>query len=143
MKWMARRQKLYIRCRAWESGFPLSLLIALAFGGPYPVLGNFYPTSDRWRYRDLLPKLGPVALSSVLPGLALTWGAWALSQFLGLAPDVSHWISSAMNMGLIMMLFDIVLIFFPFVSYNGRRIWDWNKLVWGFCALATVILFFV
>jgi len=143
MKWMAYSQKMEIRYRAWESGFPLSMLIALAFGGPYPVLGSFYLISDRWRYRELLPKLGPVALSGVLPGLALTWGAWALSQFEGLAPDVSHWISSAMNMGLILLLFDIVLIFFPFVSFNGRRIWDWNKLVWGICILATMMLFFV
>jgi hypothetical protein len=143
MKWMARRQKMDIRYRAWESGFPLSLLIALAFGGPYPVLGNFYPTSDRWRYRDLLPKLGPLALSGVLPGLALTWGAWALSQFGDLDPTVSQWVSSAMTMSQIMLLFDIVLIFFPFVSFNGRRIWDWNKLVWGLSALATLLLFFV
>jgi len=143
MKWMARRQKMEIRYRAWESGFPLSLLIALAFGGPYPVLGNFYPRSDRWRYRDLLPKLGPVALSGVLPVLVLTWGTWALLQFGGLNTEASQWISSAMTISQIMLLFDIVLIFFPFVSFNGRRIWDWNKLVWGFCALATVLLLFV
>ncbi len=143
MLWMARRRKMTVRYRAWESGFPLSLLIALAFGGQYPVLGNFYPTSDRWRYRDLLPKLGPVALSGVLPTLALTWGAWALSRFGGLGPDASRWISSAMTMGQVMILFDVVLVFFPFVSFNGRRIWDWNKLLWGFLALATVMLFFV
>ncbi|MCP4540240.1 MAG: GNAT family N-acetyltransferase [Chloroflexi bacterium] len=143
MQWMARRQKMSVRYRAWESGFPLSVLIALAFGAPYPVLGSLYPTSDRWRYRDLLPKLGTVALSGVLPALALTWGAWALSRFGGLGPEASSWISSAMTMGLVMMLFDVVLVFFPFVSFNGRRIWDWNKLLWGLCALATVALFFV
>ena len=143
MQWMARRHKLDVRYRAWESGFPLSLLLALAFGVQYPVLGNFYPRSDRWRYRDLLPKLGPVALSGVLPVLVLTWGTWALLQFGGLNTEASQWISSAMTISQIMLLFDIVLIFFPFVSFNGRRIWDWNKLVWGFCALATVLLLFV
>ena len=141
--WMARRHKLDVRFRAWESGFPLSLLLALAFGIQYPVLGNFYPTSDRWRYRDLLPKLGSMALSGVLPTLALTWGAWALLRFGELGPDLAQWISSVMTMGLFLTLFDVVLIFFPFVSYNGRRIWDWNKLPWGLVALATVILFFV
>jgi hypothetical protein len=48
-----------------------------------------------------------------------------------------------MTIGLSLILFDIVLVFFPFVSFNGRRIWDWNKLLWGFLALATVMLFFV
>ena len=143
MQWMARRQKMTVRYRAWESGFPLSLVIAFAFGGQYPVLGSFYPTSDRWRYRDLLPKLGPVALSGVLPALALTWGAWALSRFGELGPDPSRWLHSTMTMGQFLIFFDIVLIFFPFVSFNGRRIWDWNKLLWGFLALATVMLFFV
>ncbi len=143
MQWMARRHKMTVRYRAWESGFPLSLVIALAFGGQYPVLGSLYPVSDRWRYRDLLPKLGPVALSGVLPALALTWGAWALSRFGGLGPEASRWINSAMTMGRVLMLFDIVLTFFPFVSFNGRRIWDWNKLLWGFLALATVTLLFV
>jgi hypothetical protein len=141
MQWMARRQKMSVRYRAWESGFPLSLLIALAFGGQYPVLGSLYPTTDRWRYRDLLPKLGPVALSGALPALALTWGAWALSRFGGLG--MSQWIGSTMAIGLFLTLFDVVLVFFPFVSFNGRRIWDWNKLLWGFCALATLALFFV
>jgi L-amino acid N-acyltransferase YncA len=143
MHWMARRQKMAIRYRAWESGFPLSLLIAIAFGGPYPILGNFYPTSDKWRYRELLPKLGPMALSGVLPILALTWGAWALTRFGELGAETSRLISSAMTTGLIISLFDIVLTFFPFVSFNGRRIWDWNKLLWVLCAFATIILFFV
>jgi GNAT superfamily N-acetyltransferase len=144
MQWMARRRKMTtMRYRAWESGFPLSLAIALAFGGQYPVLGSFYPTSDRWRYRDLLPKLGPVALSGVLPALALTWGAWALSRFGGLETGPSRWLRSAMTIGQFLVFFDVVLVFFPFVSFNGRRIWDWNKLLWGFLALATVTLFFV
>jgi len=144
MQWMAHRQKMVtMRYRAWESGFPLSLLIALAFGGQYPVPGSFYPTSDRWRYRDLLPKLGPVALAGVLPPLILTWGAWALSRLGGLTPEVSHWVNSALAMGQILTLFDVVLVFFPFVSFNGRRIWDWNKLIWAGVALATVALFFV
>jgi hypothetical protein len=124
-------------------GLPLEPADRPCIRRPVPVLGNFYPTSDHWRYRDLLPKLGPSALSGVLPALALIWGAWALSQFGGLSPAASQWISSAMTMSQIMLLFDIVLIFFPFVSFNGRRIWDWNKLVWGFCVITTLILFFV
>ncbi len=143
MQWMARRQKMSVRYRAWESGFPLNLSLALAFGVQYPVPGSLYPTSERWRYRDLLPKLGPVALSGVLPALALTWGAWALSQFGALGPGASQWTASTMTMGLFLLLFDVVLVFFPFVSFNGRRIWDWNKLLWAFLALATVLLFFV
>jgi hypothetical protein len=43
MQWMARQHKMSVRYRVWESGFPLSLLIALAFGGQYPVLRSLYP----------------------------------------------------------------------------------------------------
>lgn len=143
MRWMANRQKMEVRYRAWESGFLLSLMIALTFGALYPILGNIYPISNRWRYRDLLPKLGPVALSGVISSLVLTWVAWAALQFAEPGPDVAHLISSAMNMGLVMLIFDTLLVFFPFVSFNGRRIWDWNKLIWGLCALAVVGLFFV
>lgn len=62
MRLIARRYKLSVRYRAWESGFPLSLLLALAAGWLFPVPATIYPTSNNWRYRDLVPRLGPIAL---------------------------------------------------------------------------------
>ena len=83
---MARRQALRVRFRAWESGYLPSLAIALIFAGAmYPIPGGMYPVANQWRYRDLLPKLGRIALAGTLPVLLIVWGAWIISQS-GLLP---------------------------------------------------------
>ena len=143
MRFTARRYGLAVRYRAWESGFPLSLAIALGLGRLFPMPGAVYPTSDRWRYRDLLPRLGCIALAGALPALALTWGAWALSRFGALPPGVETWLGYAGFIGKPLALFDVALPFFPFASFNGRRIWDWNRVAWGILAVAAVAVFLV
>jgi GNAT superfamily N-acetyltransferase len=140
MQAAAKAQGLTLRYRAWESGFPLGLVIALAAGGFYPVPGSFYPTTDHWRYREWAPKLGPIALAGLLPGLLLTWGLWALGRFGDLHADTLLWRNVGMMVGGNLSLFDVLLIFFPFASFNGRRVWDWQPWVWGLCALATAVL---
>jgi GNAT superfamily N-acetyltransferase len=143
MRLTAKGYGLSVRYRAWESGFPLSLVIALVFGGWVPVPGSVYPTKNGWRYRDLIPKLGPIAFAGALSVLLFTWGAWALLHFSVLPPETKTWINIAMIIGKSFVIFDIALIFFPFVSFNGRRIWDWNRVVWGVLAVAAVVVFFV
>jgi len=134
---------LSVRYRAWESGFPLNLAIAIVFGFWYPMAGSVYPTKKGWHYRDLIPKLGPIAFAGALSALLFTWGAWALLHFSVLPPEIKTWINIAMIIGKSLALFDIALIFFPFVGFNGRRIWDWNRVVWGVLAAAAVVVFFV
>ena len=143
MRLVANRHGLAVRYRAWESGYPLSLGIALGFGKLFPMPGSVYPTSNKWRYRDLLPKLGAVALVGALPALALTWGAWALSNFGTLPPEIETWLDFASFVGKPLALFDIALPFFPFASFNGGRVWDWNRVIWGILALAAVAVFLV
>ncbi|MBL7162319.1 MAG: GNAT family N-acetyltransferase [Anaerolineales bacterium] len=143
MRFSARRYGLALRYRAWESGLPLSLAIALGAGRLFPMPGAVYPASDRWRYHDLLPRLGSIALAGALPALALTWGAWALSRFGALPPGIEAWLDFAMFVGKPLALFDIALPFFPFASFNGRRIWDRNRVVWAVLAVAAVAVFFV
>ncbi|MBE0447374.1 MAG: GNAT family N-acetyltransferase [Actinobacteria bacterium] len=135
----ARSQGLAVRYRAWESGFVLSIAIAL-LGGYFPMPGGVYPASDKWRYRDLLPKLAIMALAGILPVLTLTWIVWALRQFGILPPGITPWIDIAIMIGLPLALFDTVLPFFPFVSFNGRRLWDWNRAVWAVLAVVVVLL---
>lgn len=142
MRLAARLLKLPVRYRVWESGFPLSLLIALV-GGWFPMPGNVYPSSDRWSYREVLPRLGTVALAGVLPGLILAWAAWALLRFGALPPAMAIWIRFARSIVEPLVLFDVALPFFPFVSFNGRRIWDWNRAAWIILAVAAVIIFFL
>jgi GNAT superfamily N-acetyltransferase len=143
MRLTANGYGLSVRYRAWESGFPLSLAIALAFGGWYPVAGSVYPTKNGWRYRDLIPMLGPIAFAGALSVLLFTWGVWALLHFSVLPPEIKTWINITIIIGKLLALFDIALIFFPFVSFNGRRIWDWNRVVWSVLAAAVVVVFFV
>ncbi len=70
-----------MRHRAWESAFPLSIAIALAAGVFFPVPGSIYPRQGAWRYRDLLPRLGPMAFAGASAVLVFAWAAWALVQF--------------------------------------------------------------
>ncbi|MBN2119015.1 MAG: GNAT family N-acetyltransferase [Anaerolineales bacterium] len=137
---LAKPQGIALRYRAWESGFPLGIVIALAFGGLYPSPGSFYPTTEGWRYREWLPKLGPVALAGLLPGLILSWGLWALSRFGNLGAGVQMWCNIGMMIGVSFSIFDAFLAFFPFVSFNARRVWDWKFWIWGLLALVTLAL---
>jgi GNAT superfamily N-acetyltransferase len=145
----ARAQGLTLRYRAWESGFPLGVVIALSMGGLYPNPGGFYPTTDRWRYREWLPQLGPVALAGIAPTLLLTWGLWALREFgpltarLGQATFIAQGLNIAWILGVSLSVLDVLTPFFPLASFNGRRLWDWKPWLWGVCALATAALFFV
>ena len=138
---MARQQGLTVRFRAWESGFLLSTAIALVFAGAmYPIPGSVYPTTTQWRYRDLLPKLNRMALAGTLPVLLLVWGAWMISQ-LGLLSTA--WLDILLLVGKPLILFDIVMPFFPFVSFNGRRLWDWHKGTWAVLAMGTIAVFLI
>jgi GNAT superfamily N-acetyltransferase len=142
----ARAQGLRLRYRAWESGFPLGIVIALTMGGLYPNPGSFYPTTDRWRYREWLPQLGPVALAGIAPTLLLTWGLWAVGDLgyrLGQETFGEQAHNIALMVGVALSVLDVVTPFFPLASFNGRRLWDWKPWLWGVCALVTVALFFV
>jgi ribosomal protein S18 acetylase RimI-like enzyme len=139
----AKAQGITLRFRAWETGFPLGVAIALAVGGLYVNPGGFYPTSDRWRYSEWLPKLGPVALAGVLPTLLMSWALTAIGRFGNLPPDLVLWRNIAVLIGVVLSALDIIGAFFPLTCYNGRRLWDWNRWVWGVLAIVAAALFFV
>ena len=143
MKLVAQRQGLAVRFRAWESGFPLSAVIALASGALYPIPGSVYPITHQWRYREWLPKLGRMALAGTLPVVLLVAAASVLLQL----SDVPLWLMAGLEvtrwLGKPLIIFDIVLPFFPFSSFNGRLLWDWNKVVWGLMAVAAIGVVFV
>ncbi|MGD1949454.1 MAG: GNAT family N-acetyltransferase [Leptolyngbyaceae cyanobacterium] len=141
---MARQQALTVRFRAWDSGYLLSAAIALIFAGAmYPIPGSAYPVTDQWRYRELLPQLGWIALAGNLPVLLIVWGAWMISQSGLLATDIQAWLDILLLVGKPLVLFDGVMLIFPFISFNGRRLWDWNKVVWAVLAVGAVTVFFV
>ena len=138
----ARAQGLAVRFRAWESSAPLVTAIALLFGGYFPFPGSLYPGGDRWRYRDLLPKIGPMALAGSLASLALVWGSWAVLR----RPPPTTWgafWAVLFQVGKMLALLDTVIAFFPLISYNGRRLWDWNRVVWALLSAAAIALLFL
>jgi GNAT superfamily N-acetyltransferase len=136
----ARAQGLKLRYRAWESGFPLAVLIALIMGGLYPVPGSFYPTTDRWRYREWVPKLGRVALAGIIPTLLLTAGLKGIEALGNLPAWTWPWQNVALMVGVMLSILDVLTIVFPLSSFNGRRVWDWSPWLWGILALVTVAL---
>lgn len=143
MRLVAWLRGLSVRHRAWESAFPLSLGAALALGVFFPAPGSVYPRQREWRYRDLLPKLGPVAFAGAAAVLVFAWTAWVLAQFGEPLPGVAAWLSAAHTAGLMLAAFDVLLPFSLFSSFDGRRLWDWNRPAWGALAVAVLGLFFV
>jgi hypothetical protein len=143
MRLMAWLCGLPVRHRTWESAFPLSLGIALLLGVFLPAPGSVYPHHRAWSYRDLLPKLGPIAFAGASVVLLFAWAAWALGRFGGLSPEVTHWLNTAHRASLMLAAFDVLLPFSTFVSFDGRRVWDWNQAAWGVLAVAVLGLHLV
>jgi ribosomal protein S18 acetylase RimI-like enzyme len=143
MRLAARLQGLSVRHRAWESAFPLSIAITLALGVFFPVPGSNYPRQGTWRYRDLLPKLGPMAFAGASAVLVFAWAAWALAQVGELSSEVVVWLRTAHTAGLMLAAFDVLLPFSLISSFDGRRVWDWNRPAWGTLAVAVLGLFLV
>jgi ribosomal protein S18 acetylase RimI-like enzyme len=143
MRLVASTQGLPVRHRAWESASPLSLGVALALGVFFPVPGSVYPPYSAWRYRDLLPKLGTIAFAGASAVLLFAWAAWALARFGGLSREFTQWFDAARTAGPMLAVFDVLLPFSPFASFNGRRVWDWNRAAWGVLAVAVLGLLLV
>jgi ribosomal protein S18 acetylase RimI-like enzyme len=143
MRLVAWLRGLPVRHRAWESPFPLSLGVVLLLGVYLPTPGSVYPRQGTWHYRDLLPTLGPIAFAGASAILLFAWGAWALAGFGGSSPEVAHWLSTAHRAGLILATFDVLVPFSLFVSFDGRRVWDWNRAAWSVLAIAVLGLLLV
>ena len=143
MRLVARGHGLAMRYRAWESALPLGLVLAAGPAWWFPILGSVYPVAPGWQYRDTIRKLGPVAAAGGLALLLLSWGAWALLRWAAVPPMVLPFIKLTATLGPLAALFDIALPFFPFVSFNGRRVWDWNRPVWFVLAALAVARLFV
>jgi ribosomal protein S18 acetylase RimI-like enzyme len=139
----ARSKGLSVRHRTWESAFPLSVGVALILGVFLPTPGSVYPRGSAWRYRDLVPKLGPTAFAGTSAVLIFAWSAWALLRFGWPPPEISAWLRAAYAAGLPLTLLEVLPPFFPFVSFNGRRVWDWNRPAWGVLVIAALTLLLV
>jgi len=75
--------------------------------------------------------------------LVFAWAAWVLARFAGSSPEVTQWFDAARRAGLMLAAFDVLLPFSPFASFDGRRVWDWNRAAWGVLAVAVLGLVLV
>jgi ribosomal protein S18 acetylase RimI-like enzyme len=143
MRLAARWQGLSVRHRLWEAALPLSAGVALMLGLFFPTPGSVYPRSIVWRYRNLLPKLGPIAFAGASAVLLFAWVTWWLLRFGGLPPEIASWFRFGHVAGQMLALYDVLLPFSIFVSFNGRRVWNWNRPAWVVLAVVTLGLFLV
>ncbi len=136
MNLAARTVGLRLRYRIWETGLTLSTLITLLFGGVLPSPGSHYPKTVRWSYHNEVRRLGIVGLSGALGVLALGWLLFA-HEALGF-PGVPARLAEVRNFAALvvhpLLVFEVLLPFFPFASYNGRRVWDYRPSLWAVLA---------
>ncbi len=130
MKLTAKALSLNLRFRPIEDWFGMSIIMGLAGGIWIPVPGNLYPKEDTWTYRNIAKKLGIVALMGSSIVLASTWMLYFLPYLLIIPDQFVLWYHYALTTGGILTFLDTALPFFPLEVYNGKRIWNLNKVVW-------------
>lgn len=138
MRLAAKIRGLKVRYRVWESGLFFNIFLALFFGWFFPVPGSIYPREDGWKYREHTRSLGVTALAGALAVVLLAW-AVPLYQLL-LGGMIDQTLTTFAMLAFMVAFFDIVLPFFPFNGYNGRRLWDWNIFSWIIPALMVALL---
>ena len=143
MKLAAQRRGLQLKYRLWETGLTLSALISVLFGGLFLSPGSYYPKSVRWSYRTELPRLATVAFSGACAVVVLAWLllAYQAAGFAGTPAVIGDVLALAVLPVQALLVFEVLLPFFPFASYNGRRVWDHHRALWALLAAAAVALF--
>ncbi len=139
---VAKIKKLDVTYGMWESGMVLNTMVSLLFGGFVPAPGSFYPVKENWSYREVQSTLGTMAFVASLFHILLLY---ACHYFLTteLSPQINTMVNQGFQIGLTIAIVDILLPFFPFTSYNGRRVLEWNKGLWAVIALPVWVLFFL
>jgi len=78
--------------------------------------------------------LGKIALAGSLPALLISLTLFFLGRFLPLSSILENVLATGFRAALVIAVVDTLIPFFPFVSFNGRRLWDWNRWIWGLMA---------
>ena len=141
MKLTSMALKLDLRFRPIEDWFGMSLLLGLAGGVWIPVPGNLYPKEETWTYRDISKKLGLMAFVGSLIVVGMTWTLYFIPLMTTIPPEFEIWYVYGLCTGAILSLLDVVFPFFPLEVYNGTRIWDLNKIIWGVLSVLAIIVF--
>jgi len=141
MKLTSIALKLKLRFRPIEDWFGMSLILALLGGIWVPVPGNLYPKEETWTYRDVAKKLGLIAFTGTFVVVASTWLIFIIPNFVSIPSEFMLWYNYGLGTGAVLSLLDTALPFFPLEVYNGKRIWNLNKVIWAILAILGVIIF--
>jgi GNAT superfamily N-acetyltransferase len=118
------RRRFHFRLN--DGGFIVTLITNLT-GGILPLIGNWYP--DKYEKSNNFKRaLGIVALFKWLFLIAVAWSGFFITD-LPVIVEVMTFIASN-------LLVFYMLPFYPFESFAGGRVWQWNKL----CFVAMVAL---
>jgi L-amino acid N-acyltransferase YncA len=117
---------LRLRYRAWETGMTLTGVIALLFGGLFIAPGGLYPRARTWSLRALGPRLAVVSGAGVAAVLVLGWAAYLLAGWSAVAGAAAPVLFYAR----LLLLFDVLLPFFPMTAFAGRRVWEASRVAW-------------
>ena len=146
MKLTAIFMKLKVRFRPIEDWFGMSLIFALLGGSWIPVPGNLYPKEETWTYRDIAKKLGLMAFMGSFIIVVSTWIIYLIPFYVSIPNKFQLWYYYGLRTGVILSLLDTAFPFFPLEVYNGKRIWNLNKIIWlilaGFGVAIFIIYFF-
>jgi hypothetical protein len=78
----------------------------------------------------------------MLATLMLAWGSWAALPW-HLRPGFDPVLLPLQQISRMLAVLETVVAFFPPISNNGRRLWDWNRVIWALVSLAAAALVFV
>jgi GNAT superfamily N-acetyltransferase len=131
---VAKIQTLPLRYRLWETGFVISFILMLIGGVFVPIPGSYYSKEKVWNYNRIKPQLGKIALAGSLPALLISLSLFFLGRFLPLSTILENVLATGFRAAFVIAVVDTLIPFFPFVSFNGRRLWDWNRWIWGLMA---------
>lgn len=139
----AKVQNLKVKYRFWETGLLLSIFLSIILGTFLPVPGSLYPNTTKWSYRNYISKLGKMAFVSSVFLIICVWGIRIMLSMSILTAELQNHFNFTYNFGKYLLLYDVVVPFFPFGCYNGKRIWDFNKGLWLICSIPVLMLFFI
>jgi hypothetical protein len=121
----------------------VSLLVAGVFGGIIVSPGSLYPRSNSYRYKDELSRLGPMLYAGVLGMLLAT----AVTQYLfEVGVDFGRFhltMDLFLTSARIFLIFEHLVIVFPFTAFAGEHIMKWSRVAWWSLAIPIVALFAV
>lgn len=114
-----------------HGGLALSVFVS-AIQGILPSHGSWQLREDSYDMKDRAGLLGRSTLCSWIATLIITAVSYGILKA-GPQGPAALLLSGAVNLGFMYLIYRI-LAFFPFESFGGKRVWDWNR--WGYGVMA-------